>query len=68
MGKPVAVDVTMQLDAYRILGDAVERGVALGYRRAHKHADHPDEAMLTDAVYDAVMAALCEVIRFPEAS
>ena len=39
---------------------AVEEGVALGYHRAHKHVDQPDEQQLRQAIEEAVMGCIAE--------
>lgn len=57
----------MKLKVYSILSDAVEQGLAYGYRRAHKHTDTPVEANLLDTIHTAVMSELCEVIDFDHA-
>jgi hypothetical protein len=59
---------TLPLNAYAVVARAVEEGVALGWRRAHKHTDEPDEATLFDAIEQAVLNALSEVIRWPSSS
>ncbi len=64
----VAVDAGVRVDAYAIVTRAVEEGVAVGYRRAHKHDDKPAEDLIREKVYDAVMESLCEVLRFGDAS
>lgn len=45
---------------FRVLEQAVETGVSLGYRRAHKHVDNPSESDVTQAVAAAVMAEISE--------
>ena len=49
---------------YRVLSEAVERGVAYGYNRAHKHTDTPSEEAVKQQVYDAVMQELSEAFDF----
>lgn len=48
---------------YELVERAVEEGVAMGWRRAHKHGNSPD-CVLTDDIEREVMLALCEVIDF----
>lgn len=55
---------TVKLNAYAVISDAVDRGVTTGYRRSHKHTDTPGEHGITDAIYSAIMAELCEVLKF----
>lgn len=54
----------MKFKTYAIVARAVEEGVALGYRRAHKHVDNPAEDDLRDALETEVLNALCEVLEF----
>lgn len=55
---------TLKIRTYPIIERAVEDGVRLGWRRAHKHADKPGELHAVNTVLEAVMAALEEVIDF----
>lgn len=60
------VRTAIEVDLYRVVSDAVERGALLGVRRAHKHVDNPSDAAVAAEVENAVMTELCEVLRFPE--
>lgn len=51
---------------YAILERAVEEGVSLGWRRAHKHDDAPDEDQARDQIQTAVMGAILEVFAFDD--
>jgi hypothetical protein len=62
----VDVVATVRLDAYGIIERAIETGVLRGWNRAHKHTDKPAAATVQDEVQRAVMAELCEVLRFGE--
>lgn len=64
--RKVMVKATVRLRAYDVLCDAVERGVAYGWRRAHKHDDKPGEEAIRGAIEDAVTNALCEVLAFDD--
>ena len=57
---------SVRVDLYRIVCDAVERGVAYGLNRAHKHVDAPTRAHLEEHVSSAVLSELCDVIRFDD--
>lgn len=69
--RPVAV---VELDAYRVIGDAVERGVAGGVEKAFKYWEpglHPQSldqlrALLKQHVEQYVDLELAEVIRWPD--
>lgn len=54
----------MKPDTYRILQMAVRDGAAIGYRRAFKHNDDPDDEQVIDAIEQAVMAQVCEWFKF----
>lgn len=54
----------VRLRAYHIIAEAVEQGIAYGYRRGHKHTDAPSEDELCSAIYEAVMSELCDVVDF----
>ena len=56
--------VALKFDAHEILSRAVEEGVRLGYRRAHKHTDEPSEETIVSHVELAVMESLSEVVRW----
>ena len=56
--KPVACNT------YRVMSDAVERGVAYGWQRAHKHTDKPDETAILSAIEEAVTNEMCEYFWF----
>lgn len=56
----------MRVRAYPVLIEAVERGVEAGWRRAHKHADHPDESLVREQIYQSVVGEICEAFDFPE--
>ena len=58
----------VQVDTYKVLGEAVERGAIAGVRRAHKHIDNPSEVQLIEHVEREVMNAIAEVVVFPEVS
>lgn len=54
----------VKFKAYPIIERAVEEGIAYGYRRAHKHVDNPTESAIKDAIRQAVMGELCEILSF----
>lgn len=56
----------MRAKLYPIVVRALDEGLRAGYRRAHKHEDHPDEQALLDAQCDAILAALEEVVTWPD--
>lgn len=60
----VAPRTGLSFDARAILGRAIEEGVALGWNRAHKHAEHPGPEVIREAIEQAVMGAIDEVVRW----
>lgn len=57
---------TLEIKLYDLISRAVSEGVAMGWRRAHKHDPKPDELYIIDTIETEVMNALCEVIEFSE--
>ena len=63
----ISVAGSIRVDAYRVLAQAVETGVAYGYQRAYKHVEFPDGDTIRTAIEQAVMNELCEWLRFDDA-
>lgn len=64
-----AVDVmaTVRVEAYRVISDAVERGIMWGWQRSIKHLDPeqtPDELSVKENMEREIMSQLCEVLDF----
>lgn len=51
---------------WEVLRMAVEEGVALGYNRAHKHQDNPDEHAIKAAIEETVLGCICEWFHIEE--
>jgi hypothetical protein len=51
---------------YSILSLAVEEGIRLGYRHAHKHTDHPGEDIAIDNIHSTVMESIVDYFSFGE--
>lgn len=47
---------------FSIVERALEEGVRIGYRHAHKHTDVPGDGAIYEAIVRAQMAALDEII------
>lgn len=60
----IKVDSGIRLKGYAIVGDAVDRGVTMGIRRAYKYSDHPTEEAFIDYVTREVLAALDDVLAW----
>jgi hypothetical protein len=54
----------MTPDAYRVLQMAVQDGIAIGLRRAHKHVETPTEDQLIEILEREVMTQVCEWFKF----
>ena len=58
--------IKLHVDKYEIIHRALEEGAKYGVIRAFKYTDSPSDEMVTDAVVDAIMISLCEVIDFDQ--
>lgn len=56
----------MKAREYELLHMAVEDGVDVGYKSAHRHTDTPTKAMLKDCVRREVMGQICEWFDFED--
>ena len=54
----------LRANTYEVVSRAVEEGIAYGWNRARKHTDEPSPEQEKEAIYEAVMLALSEVIQF----
>ena len=54
--------IKLKFNAWYLLTDNVETGVTLGYGRAYKHHDNPDEDMIKKSIHDAIMSNICEIL------
>ncbi len=55
---------SLRVNVYAVMRQAVESGVAMGWRHAHKHADNPSEDVIKDKISDDVMNEICEWFNF----
>lgn len=60
------LESALRVNVYRVLSDAVDRGVLMGIRRAHKHTDKPDEDTLAERIHDEVMLVISEHFEFDD--
>ena len=56
----------MKTREYDVLARAVESGVVLGWRHAHKHVEHPVESAICDQITSDVLTEICESFTFDE--
>jgi hypothetical protein len=54
----------IKVNVYAIVCECVERGVARGWARAHKHTDAPGAEYIQEQIETAVMGELCEYIEW----
>jgi hypothetical protein len=52
---------------YSILSTAVEEGIRIGYRHAHKHTDHPGEDVAIGNIHSMVMDSIADYFSFDDA-
>jgi len=64
--KKVELSSKIRINAYNVLGDAMESSIGYGWNRAHKHDSDPGEDTIKHEIYEAVMLGLCEVLRFDD--
>jgi hypothetical protein len=56
----------MKVKMYNLISECIERGVEMGYNRAHKHVVNPDKISIVDNIHREIMNQLCEYIDFGE--
>lgn len=56
----------MKPNAYKLLMQCVETGIALGWNRAHKHNDEPSEEAIKLAIERAIETEICEWFDFDD--
>ena len=57
----------MKPKIYSILSTAVEEGIRIGYRHAHKHTDHPGEDVAIGNIHSMVMDSIADYFSFDDA-
>ena len=56
----------MKANEYKVLCDAIERGIDYGWRRAYKHDDNPTAATIKQHIEDALLNEICEYFIFED--
>ena len=56
----------MKAKMYPLLERCIEDGVALGYARAHKHTDNPDESHMIASLEQAIMNVIDDAFTFDD--
>jgi hypothetical protein len=54
----------MRVNCYAVLSECVERGVARGWSRAHKHTDKPEADQIRQCIEEALLSEICEYFAF----
>jgi len=49
-----------------LIEQCIETGARLGYNRAHKHVENPEEHAILDRINDAVMSAITDYFTFED--
>jgi hypothetical protein len=58
--------MTMKVRTRKVLEEAIERGVRVGYSRAFKHVENPSEDSIFDAIENAILGEIYESFYFDE--
>lgn len=56
----------MRANTYKLVRECIEEGIRIGWSRAHKHTDKPDETVIFDRIEDAIMLEINEYFIFEE--
>lgn len=56
----------MKANTYKLVQECIEKGIRIGWNRAHKHTDKPDETVVFDRIEDAIMQEISEYFIFEE--
>lgn len=55
---------SLSVNVYEVLSRAVEEGLRMGWNRAHKHDDNPNQESIIEHQHMEIMNAACEVFNF----
>ena len=56
----------MKVKSRVILEDCIERGIKLGWNRAHKHLENPNENVIFDHLHQSIMEDIYEYFSFDD--
>ncbi len=56
----------MKAKEYNLIVQCVETGVMLGWNRAHKHTDEPEDHHIREQIERAVLNQICEGFDFED--
>lgn len=57
---------TVKIDPYPVIAEAVDDGIEAGFQRAYKYQDSPSVGDIQQAISDAIMLNLSEIMIFSE--
>jgi len=56
----------MKVNTYKVLEECVERGIAYGWRKAHKYTEEPDDQTIHGELFRAIMFEMNDYFSFDE--
>ena len=56
----------MKAKEYNLIAQCVETGVMLGWNRAYKHTDQPEDHHVREQIERAVLNEICELVHFED--
>lgn len=56
----------MKVDEYKVLVMCLENGVQVGWNRAHKHSDTPEDYYVRQCIEEAVLHEIFEYFKFDD--
>lgn len=57
---------SLKVNVYNLLSDCIDRGIDIGYRRAHKHTETPGEDIIKESIFNEVTNQICEYFVFED--
>jgi hypothetical protein len=64
--KKVEISARIKLDCYKIINDAVEAGITIGWNRSYKHSDEPSKENIMNEIHSSIMNELFEILKFDD--
>ena len=56
----------MKVKIERVIEDCLSTGIKLGWNRAHKHVENPNEEFVKDTIHDCIMEQFYDYFTFDE--
>ena len=54
----------MRAKEYNLMAKCIEDGIVIGYKRAFKHSENPNEDFVRESIYTEVLREICENFYF----